>query len=191
MKGYTITDNAQRLRNAHDELLAGGNDFSELLDAARELETLRQRVNELEAKAEMDYAIIAGDNALISGLKEELATLWAGRSPPGRVTYPKYVCGEGDSVGVTWFDGKRRPAETKLYTSAPTIPEGEEEMSMTKGISRIDLIALNGGDGAHYKYEEVAEKIISLVSEEMYYKDGDMRGKITKLLVENFPNESC
>ena len=56
---------------------------------------------------------------------------------------------------------------------------------------RIDLIGQNGGDGAHYKYEEVAESILDLIS---YYTDrcsdqtGIIKTDIVKILVENFPN---
>lgn len=38
-----------------------------------ELAAANERIRELEAKAEMDYAMLAGDNALIAGLKAELA----------------------------------------------------------------------------------------------------------------------
>ena len=56
----------------------------------------------------------------IAALKEAIKQ----QGEPVGVTYPCYVCGEGDSVRVRWFDGKRPPAEVMLYTSAPTIPQG-------------------------------------------------------------------
>ena len=32
-------------------------------------------------------------------------------------------------------------------------------------LSRIDQIALNGGDGAHYKYEEAVDNILSIFAD--------------------------
>lgn len=60
-------------------------------------------------------------------------------------------------------------------------------------LSRIDQIALNGNDGLHYKYEEVAEKILIWAFGEQWSlhshdPDGELEA-VTKLLVENFPNE--
>lgn len=57
-------------------------------------------------------------------------------------------------------------------------------------LSRIDHIALNGGDGQHYKYEEVADKIMDSVKD---YTDGwtdysIIREHVIKILVEAFPN---
>lgn len=57
-------------------------------------------------------------------------------------------------------------------------------------LSRIDYIALNGGDGQHYKYEEVADKIMDSVKD---YTDGwtdysIIREHVIKILVEAFPN---
>ena len=57
-------------------------------------------------------------------------------------------------------------------------------------LSRIDHIALNGGDGQHYKYEEVADKIMDSVKD---YTDGwtdysIIREDVIKILVEAFPN---
>jgi len=63
-------------------------------------------------------------------------------------------------------------------------------------LSRIDQIALNGGDGAHYKYEDVAGKIFDLISvydysdpnEEVF--NGVIKEEIAKILVENFPDDA-
>jgi len=56
-------------------------------------------------------------------------------------------------------------------------------------ISRIDQIALNGGDGAHYKYEEVAEVIIDLLHEKYNLFLEEAKEDVIKILVENFPND--
>jgi hypothetical protein len=58
-------------------------------------------------------------------------------------------------------------------------------------MKRIDIIALNGGDGLHYKYEEVAEKILEYIYN---WEDGamwrtsddDIKKDITNLLVKEF-----
>lgn len=60
-------------------------------------------------------------------------------------------------------------------------------------LSRIDHIALNGGDGKHYKYEEVADRLWSVAhpiynpasSYEVFIKE------TVKILVENFPNDNA
>jgi hypothetical protein len=57
-------------------------------------------------------------------------------------------------------------------------------------ISRIDQIALNGGDGLHYKYEEVAEKILELIYEFTDYEmSANFKRQMLQTLVENFPND--
>jgi len=59
-------------------------------------------------------------------------------------------------------------------------------------LSRIDQIALNGGDGAHYKYKEVADKIIHMMPEVSGYAYNYTEAKelIMKILVENFPDDA-
>ena len=58
-------------------------------------------------------------------------------------------------------------------------------------LSRIDQIALNGGDGLHYKYEDVAEKLIGLCSDFDYQHTYEDRvNMLVKLLVENFPDDA-
>jgi len=62
-------------------------------------------------------------------------------------------------------------------------------------LSRIDQIALNGGDGAHYKYEEVAAKILDVVYDFSWSgidisEVSSERMRIIKILVENFPNDA-
>lgn len=63
--------------------------------------------------------------------------------------------------------------------------------------TRIDLIALNGGDGEHYKYEEVARELFEFLSEYSEYISysedkekvfKEFSPKIVGILVENFPN---
>lgn len=60
-------------------------------------------------------------------------------------------------------------------------------------LKRIDIIALNGGDGIHYKYNEVAEKISDFLTERLEVPlMPDEVVEITKILVEAFPNDaSC
>jgi len=58
-------------------------------------------------------------------------------------------------------------------------------------ISRIDQIALNGGDGMHYKYEDVAVQIAEIIPFR-YDQDFDkdlVVAETVKILVENFPND--
>ena len=60
-------------------------------------------------------------------------------------------------------------------------------------LSRIDQIALNGGDGAHYKYEEVAAEILDVVYDFSWSgidisEVSSERTRIIKILVENFPD---
>jgi len=62
-------------------------------------------------------------------------------------------------------------------------------------MKRIDIIALNGATGDHYKYEEVADKILDIVYE--FAWSGicrsdvqDDKDRITKILVEAFPNDA-
>lgn len=59
-------------------------------------------------------------------------------------------------------------------------------------LSRIDLIAQNGGDGAHYKYEEVAEKITENIPNPGWSFEEFQEAEqiITKILVEAFPNDN-
>ena len=62
-------------------------------------------------------------------------------------------------------------------------------------LSRIDQIALNGGDGAHYKYEEVADMVVDSVLSRVrvasYFTDKvGLRECVVNILVENFPNDA-
>ena len=59
-------------------------------------------------------------------------------------------------------------------------------------LSRIDQIALNGGDGLHYKYEDVAEKIMNTlpIIYSPYYFPEVTKKAVLKILVENFPNDA-
>ena len=58
-------------------------------------------------------------------------------------------------------------------------------------LSRIDHIALNGGDGEHYKYTEVSSKIIDkiyeLIDTTVY---SEIEKEVVKILVEAFPNDN-
>lgn len=56
-------------------------------------------------------------------------------------------------------------------------------------LSRIDLIAQNGGDGAHYKYEEVSKKIVDTLYDMVDCQYPDIKKAVTKILMEAFPNE--
>lgn len=57
--------------------------------------------------------------------------------------------------------------------------------------TRIDLIALNGGDGAHYKYEEVAERLWELAHPSYNPATGhkEFIKETVKILVENFSDD--
>ena len=65
-------------------------------------------------------------------------------------------------------------------------------------LSRIDQIALNGGDGAHYKYEEAVDNILSIFADrkgfDWWWEDipeefqEEIKQDLMKLLVENFPD---
>jgi len=115
---------------------------------------LRARVAELEAKAEMDYAMIAGDNAIIAGLKDELAALKtsqqaareAGQGEP--VAWLHQHLPHSDTVGKSLHFTSKSPhgnavRVTSLYTKAPTIPAEWDE-------KRMDIIGQNGNSGDHY-----------------------------------------
>lgn len=59
-------------------------------------------------------------------------------------------------------------------------------------LKRIDIIALNGATGEHYKYEEIAKDIVWLI----YNYNGvelpeSIEKDVTKILVENFPNDNA
>ena len=58
-------------------------------------------------------------------------------------------------------------------------------------LSRIDQIALNGGDGLHYKYEAVAEDIFNCITYRFSLEYGHdwFIEDVVKILVENFPND--
>lgn len=61
-------------------------------------------------------------------------------------------------------------------------------------INRIDTIALNGGDGLHYKYEEITKQILEKLFGVGYLDEGhdyikDDVTSVMKILVEAFPND--
>lgn len=67
-------------------------------------------------------------------------------------------------------------------------------------LSRIDQIALNGGDGMHYKYTEVVDNILATFADRKgfdWWWEGiedelqdEIRKDLVHLLVENFPNDA-
>jgi len=58
-------------------------------------------------------------------------------------------------------------------------------------LSRIDQIALNGGDGAHYKYNDVIEEIDDIISDRLGVRLTEATmNDILKLLVRSFPNDA-
>jgi len=57
-------------------------------------------------------------------------------------------------------------------------------------LSRIDQIALNGGDGAHYKYEEVALLLVKYLYNGSQVNLIETKNEVVKILVENFPDDA-
>lgn len=63
-------------------------------------------------------------------------------------------------------------------------------------LSRIDHIALNGGDGQHYKYEEVADRVAVAADDLVAAWQNwtgllDFKATVLKILVESFPNDEA
>ena len=60
-------------------------------------------------------------------------------------------------------------------------------------LSRIDLIAQNGGDGSHYKYQEAAETILKTLFGENYLNTSVAKQDtvdVIKTLIEYFPDDN-
>lgn len=57
-------------------------------------------------------------------------------------------------------------------------------------LSRIDLVAQNGNDGQHYKYEEVAKEILGWYYEGSSRRYGLEKVRLIKFLMEAFPDDA-
>jgi hypothetical protein len=115
-----MSDIVERLRTKHVVFDLAGKDIS--LEAADEIESLRQQVKELEEFKEGVDLNINTYVDLLNNRDAELAALKAGQNKPygWYWTYPDedgFIVNDGGSYNL-------QPEWVPLYTSAPTIPEG-------------------------------------------------------------------